>query len=468
MEQPNGNITILGDGQAIPAGTTKAPRKANWYDTFSYINNPRKFCWQNLKKYGAVFNTGVFGGNTIFVGSSNAVQMVFNGDLKYTEIALPDTTMDMFGEYSLFQRGDLHRERKSALRPGLTGSILEEYMPRINQIVIDGLNDWTDGKISLYPAVKKISFKILAPLLLGINLDETDAKCFEGLPLDNLKELKSLYQIYFDGFYGLLKWKSSLTAYGRGIKARAKLLEFMRAVIQRRRSSPEAIDPNNDFLSMMLFAQQQNPDGVFSDALIENQCLLQLWASHYEISGLISSLIYQLGKYPQVLDKLRVEQQKITGEGEGSSKTFTREQLKQMNFLEITIKETLRILPPTSTANRRLTKSVIVDGILYPQGSTIIAEPRLSHAMPEHFEHPERFEPERFLPPRNEGRMYEFIPFGGGVHACLGAQMAIAISKIFISHLIDLFDWELTGEPSFVQFPIVRIKDNYQIKLRKR
>lgn len=466
MEQPNGNITILAEGQAIPAETTKPPRKANWYDTFSYISNPQKFCQQNLEKYGAVFNTGVFGGNTIFVGSSNAVQMVFNGDLKYTEIALPETTMDMFGEYSLFQRGDLHRERKSALRPGLTGSILEEYTPRINQKVIDGLNDWTDGKISLYPAVEKISFKTLVPLLLGIDLDETDAECFKGLPLNNSSELKSLYKTYFDGFYGLLKWKSPLTAYGRGIKARAKLLEFMQAVIQRRKSSPEAIEPNADFLSMMLFAQQQNPDGVFSDALIENQCLLQLWASHYEISGFISSLIYQLGKHPQVLERLRVEQQEIIEPG--SSKTFTREQLKQMNFLEITIKETLRILPPSSTANRRLTKSVVVDGILYPQGSTIIAEPRLSHAMPEHFEHPEKFEPERFLPPRDEGKMYEFIPFGGGVHACLGAQMAIAVSKIFTSHLIDLFDWELIGEPSFVQFPLAHIKDNYQIKLHKR
>ncbi|MDJ0651066.1 MAG: hypothetical protein QNJ60_20420 [Xenococcaceae cyanobacterium MO_188.B19] len=59
----------------------------------------------------------------------------------------------------------------------------------------------------------------------------TNPKSFDGLPLSNSHELKSLYQTYFDGFYGLLKWKSPLTAYGRGLKAREKLLSFMRAVI---------------------------------------------------------------------------------------------------------------------------------------------------------------------------------------------------------------------------------------------
>lgn len=465
MEQQQGNVTILAEGQTITEGTTKPPRKANWYDTFVYISDPEKFCRKNLKKYGAIFSTGVFGSNTIFVGSSQAIQMVFNGDLEYTEIALPDTTMDMFGEYSLFQRPDLHRERKSALMPGLTGSILAGYIPRINETIANGLNNWSEGKISLYPAVEKICFEILVPLLLGVEINKTNSD-FKGLPLSSPDELKSLYQTYFDGFYGLVKWKSPLTAYGRGLKAREKLLEFMRAVIAQRRAASAQIDPQADFLSMMLASQQQNPDGIFSDALIENQCLLQLWASHYEITGLITSLIYQLGKYPQVVNKLRAEQQEIGVEL--GANPLSREQLKQMFFLEAVIKETLRTLPPSSTANRRLTKSVILNGVLYPKGSTIIAEPRLAHVIPEHFEQPEMFEPERFLPPRNEGRMYEFIPFGGGVHACLGAQMAMTITKIFATYLIQLFDWQLTGEPSFVQFPLKRIKSNYQINLQKR
>ncbi|MDY6897601.1 MAG: cytochrome P450 [Cyanobacteriota bacterium] len=462
MQQAKSEVLILEDGQIPPPQTQVPTRKPQWYDTLSYIANPDKFCRHNLEKYGAIFQTSVFGGKTIFVGESKAIQMVFNGDSNYTEIALPPTTMDMFGEYSLFQRPDLHRQRKNALGPGLTGRFLEAYIPHINNEIKKGLQKWnTPGKIAVYPEVEKICFDVLTPILWGVELDDNNPESFNNLPVKNKQEVKALYKTYFDGFYGLLKWKSPLTAYGRGIKARAKLIEFMRAVIKRRKE--EEINPTSDFLAMMLASQQEKPNGVFSDALIENQCLLEVWASYYQISALVASLIYQLGKYPQFVNKLRQEQSELIKE---KDKDISSELLKQMIFLEATIKETLRTLPPSSTANRRLMKSVVLDGILYEKGCTVVAEPRLAHIMKKHFSEPDKFDPERFLAPRNEGKMYEFIPFGGGVHACLGAQMAMVITKIFASHLLNLFDWESTGEADFVQFPLKKIKDNYQINLQ--
>ncbi|NET77826.1 cytochrome P450 [Okeania sp. SIO1F9] len=459
------DLMLIADGEAAPVEAKIPPRKPKFYDTFNYIANPDRFCRQNFKKYGPIFKTSVFGGTTVFVGSVSAIKMAFNGDQKYTEIALPATTMEMFGEYSLFQRPDLHRQRKTALAPGLTGATLEGYATHINNIIAQGIKTWANRKIQLYPEVEKISFDILTPLLLGISLNDSVPKTFEGLPISSKAELKALYKTYFDGFYGLLKWKSPLTTFGRGIKARVKLIEFMDAVIKRRLAENEKINPTQDFLSMMLASQQEDPDGVFSDILIKNQCLLQLWASHYEISGFISSLIYQLGKHPQILQRLRQEQVQILGENNNFSQ-FSPADLKQMIFLEASIKETLRTLPPSSTASRRLTQSVVVDDILYRKGWTLIAEPRIAHIMPEYFQQPEKFDPSRFLPERGEGKMYEFIPFGGGVHACLGAQMAILVSKVFVSHLLQMFDWQLMGEPRFVQFPLKKIKDDYQIEIK--
>ncbi len=464
MNQATSDILILEEGQELPKEIKYPPRKPKWYDTFKYIANPEQFCRQNLDNYGPIFNTGVFGGETIFVGTAKAIKMVFNGDSNYTEIALPETTMEMFGEYSLFQRPDLHRDRKNALAIGLTGRALEGYIPNINTIILAGLEHWSKIEtLPLYSSVEEICFNVLTPLLLGIKLDDNDTAIFSGLPLSTKRELKEVYQTYFNGFYGLLKWKSPLTAYGRGLAARSKLIKFMEAVINKRRQEKN-IDPTRDFLSMMLVSQQENPNGVFSDSLIANQCLLQLWASLYEISSLVASVIYQLGKYQEIREKLRLEQTKIIGKYNHHHQ-FLPEHLRKMSLLEATIKETLRTLPPSSTANRRLTKSVVVDGVLYPKGSTMIAEPRLAHIMPEYFEQPEIFAPERFLPPRNEDQSYQFIPFGGGVHACLGAQMAMTVTKIFISHVLSKFDWQLIGKPSFVQFPLKKIKDNYRIKL---
>ncbi|MEM1169379.1 MAG: hypothetical protein AAGJ08_09985 [Cyanobacteria bacterium P01_H01_bin.35] len=101
------DLLLLADGETAPGETNIPPRKPKWYDTLNYIANPDRFCRENFKKYGPIFKTGVFAGTTVFVGSATANKMVFNGDNKYTEIALPATTMEMFGEYSLFQRPGL-------------------------------------------------------------------------------------------------------------------------------------------------------------------------------------------------------------------------------------------------------------------------------------------------------------------------------------------------------------------------
>ena len=459
MDLQNLELEILEVGQNPPTGIKPPPRKPKWDDTLAYIADPERFCRENFQKYGPIFQTSIFGGTTILVGSAKANQMVFNGDLKYTEIALPATTMEMFGEYSLFQRPDLHRQRKTALRPGLTGSMLKRYLPEIDRTVCNGIKNWQNqSKIALYPEVEAICFDILVPILLGINFDNGD---LEGLPISSKSELKQLYGTFFDGFYGLIKWKSPLTAYGRGIAARAKLIELMQGVINKRRQQEEKIDPTKDFLGMMLASLQENPEGVFSDRLIENQCLLQLWASLYQIAGLVCSVIYQLGRYPQYIETLRKEQT-------ANKNNLSLEILKEMIFLEAVIKETLRTLPPSSTANRKLTKSVILEGILYQKDWVIIAEPRIAHNLPEHFQTPEKFNPNRFLPNSKEGKMYEFIPFGGGVHACLGAQIAMTITKIFIARFLNAFDWNLNGEAKFVNFPLKKIKQEYQISIASR
>ena len=458
------DLLILEAGQTPPPGTIAPPRQPKWSDTLKFIANPDRFCAENLQKHGPIFKTSVFGTTTIFLGSSNAIQMAFNGDFKYTDIALPDTTMDMFGEYSLVQRPDLHRSRKSALSPGLTGSILEHYTPQIDRGILEGLQHWrSPSKIALYPAVEKISFEILTRLLLGVKLDEADPSSFDGLPIASQAELKKLYQTYFNGFFGLSKWKSPLTAYGRGLKARTELINFMTAVIRKRRESSE-LDPKADFLSMMLASQQENPEGIFSDALMENQCLLQLWASHYNISSLVAALMYQVGQHPEILEQLRQEQAQLLGK-DAQTLQLSPECLKQMVFLEATIKETLRTLPPSSNFSRKLTKSVVLDNVLYEKGWVLIPEPRIAHIMQEYFAQPEKFEPQRFLPERGEGKLYQFIPFGGGAHACLGAQMAILVTKMFASHLLRLFDWQVTGKAEFVQFPLKKIKDNYLIRI---
>ena len=60
------------------------------------------------------------------------------------------------------------------------------------------------------------------------------------------------------------------------------------------------------------------------------------------------------------------------------------------------------------------------------QGNIVMASPAFSHRLPSVFKEPDQYQPERFLPPREEekARPYSYIGFGGGRHACLGQNFA--------------------------------------------
>jgi cytochrome P450 len=458
---PNG-FQVLEEGSGTPAGAVLPPRRPRWWDTFAFMADPDRFCRDNLKTWGPIFRTGVFGGTTVFLAEPEAVKMAFNGDNHYTELGLFPTTNAMFGEYSLFQRPDLHRARKAALTPAFTGAMLASYVPRMHLVVARHLAAWgPKGEIALQPSVEALSFDLLVPLLLGVPIDAGEA-CLEGLPITTTAELKRLYRIFFDGFFGLVRLEGPFTAYGRGMQARRRLMAFMAAVIERRRGQPLPEVPE-DFLGLMLHGQRADPEGLFTDALIANQCLLQLWGAHYEITGLLGSWMVQIARHPEVRRRL---EQDLAASPPGPVAALSLEDLRRQPYLDATINETLRTLPPSSTATRRLTRPVVINGMLLKKGWGLIAEPRLVHSWERLYPDPGRFDPERFLGGAAEDRRYTFIPFGGGVHACLGAQLAMTVARVFALHVLRAFTWEGQGEPRFDQFPLRMVKPGYRLRLQ--
>ena len=73
--------------------------------------------------------------------------------------------------------------------------------------------------------------------------------------------------------------------------------------------------------------------------------------------------------------------------------------------------------------------------------------PAISHMIPESFQNPERFDPERFAPPREEHKRtnYALIGFGGGKHRCIGMAFAYLQVRAIMSYLLRHFELELVS-----------------------
>src|SRR5262249_55584914 len=95
--------------------------------------------------------------------------------------------------------------------------------------------------------------------------------------------------------------------------------------------------------------------------------------------------------------------------------------LRELSFVENAVKEALRMHPPLFMLVRVAKKDFVYRDWFLPAGTWILISPTVSHRLPEVFRDPDSFDPDRFMPPREEDkRDFAYIAFGGGRHKCLG------------------------------------------------
>jgi len=92
-------------------------------------------------------------------------------------------------------------------------------------------------------------------------------------------------------------------------------------------------------------------------------------------------------------------------------------------YLEATVKETLRARPVIVDVARKLTRPIEIGGYRLAAGTFAMAAIAPLHYREDLFPEPEEFRPERFLGEERPDN-YAWIPFGGGVRRCIGAAFA--------------------------------------------
>ena len=153
-------------------------------------------------------------------------------------------------------------------------------------------------------------------------------------------------------------------------------------------------------------------------------------------------MLLELERHPQVLQRLREEVSNGAGVGaEGAG----WEEIVGFKYLDAVVQEIGRLHHPAPALPRMVVKEFEFDGYRVPEGSLVLYSPAASHRMPEAFERPEEFDPERFLPPREEHRREPFglVTFGGGPRSCLGAPLALMELKVLAVALAQGYQWDV-------------------------
>ncbi|XP_019179448.1 PREDICTED: premnaspirodiene oxygenase-like [Ipomoea nil] len=149
---------------------------------------------------------------------------------------------------------------------------------------------------------------------------------------------------------------------------------------------------------------------------------------------------------PGVMEKAQAELREVV---KGKDK-IQEIDVKELKYLKMVIKETLRLHPPIPLLlPRECREEREIEGYVIPPKTKVIVNAWAINRDPEHWKDPESFKPERFRD-NNDGMEYmtggqnmEFIPFGGGRRVCPGIAFGLANVELPLANLLYHFRWKL-------------------------
>ena len=202
------------------------------------------------------------------------------------------------------------------------------------------------------------------------------------------------------------------------------------------RSRREQGAKGDDALSAIVRLSKGDGTGLPLEELVGHALTLFLVA--YETTGnTLTWTLFLLAQHPHVRQDLLDELAPFHGQAPPVG------QLNQLPLLDAVLKSRCASCRRCPDSRRQVSRDASLGEYELPAGARIIFSHYITHHLPEIYDEPERFLPERWqtISPSPA----EYLPFGAGLRTCLGASLAPFIIKIALSMILPA--WKLTVVP---------------------
>jgi cytochrome P450 len=240
------------------------------------------------------------------------------------------------------------------------------------------------------------------------------------------------------------------TRYDRTFRqARRTLIDVVDDVISDRRARG---GDGDDLLTMFMSAHDEETGERMSDGQLRDEVITMLLAGHETTALALSWTWTLLDRHPEVAERLRAElATRLAG------RLPTASDASALPYTRAVLNETLRLHPPAYLLNRHARADDVIEGCRVHRGASVVVPIALLHRLPEYWERPDEFLPERWLHEEAEKQRprFAYLPFGGGPHLCIGNAFALMEATLVLATLAPRFQARLVGEMPAPQYGVL-------------
>ncbi len=409
-------------------------------DTFEFLRDYHGLVERKFRQYGHIFRSNsLLQKNVSLIGPIGNEIVLKDENKIFSSKKAWDPLLDRLFPNGLMLRDfDVHRFHRKILQAAFKKDAIQGYLNVMNPRLQQGVADFPKAQtFGFKDNIKALLLDTAAQVFLGVEMGK-DADAINRGFIHAMEASMAWFKVPLPG----TKWR-------RGLKGRKVLEDFIHKTIAEKRATE-----SQDFFSQFCHARDEEGN-LLSDEAVRDHIIFLLFAAHDTTTSTLCSMIYLLAKNQEWQDRLRAE---FLATGKDS---LSYDDLQSLELTALAMKESLRMYPPVPAIPRRCIAETDIMGYHIPKNTGVSISPLMTHYLEEYWTEPHTFDPMRFSPERAEHKrhFYQYIPFGGGHHKCIGLNFAEVQVKLFLFNLLkghrinvdDGYEMQYNSVP--IQFP---------------